>query len=55
MRVGIQGSGQLVGELPAPVAGTHLRAAMRALEDVIGAVGVEDVLDRVFSAFCVGK
>ena len=44
-----------VGELPAPIAGTHLHATVRALEEVIGAVGIEDVLDRVFSAFCVGK
>ena len=41
--------------LPMPVAGTHLRAAADALESLIGAVGVEDVLDRVFSTFCVGK
>lgn len=41
--------------LPAPVAAVHLRAAAVALETVIGAVGVEDVLERVFSTFCVGK
>ena len=43
------------GELPAPVAAVHLRSAVVALETLIGAVGVEDVLDRVFAAFCVGK
>ncbi len=37
------------------VAGTHLRAAVTALEDVIGVVTGEDVLDRVFASFCVGK
>jgi tRNA modification GTPase len=42
-------------ELPMSVAGTHLRASAGALESLIGAVGVEDVLDRVFSSFCVGK
>ena len=26
-----------------------------ALEELIGAVEIEDVLDRVFSSFCVGK
>ena len=41
--------------LPAPVAATHLRTAVIALEELIGLVDVEDVLDRVFSAFCVGK
>jgi tRNA modification GTPase len=41
--------------LPAPVAATHLRAASVALEDLIGVIDVEDVLDRVFSSFCIGK
>ncbi len=37
------------------VAATHLRATVTALEDVIGLVTTEDVLERVFAAFCVGK
>jgi tRNA modification GTPase len=41
--------------LPAMIAAVHLRAAIHALEELIGAVGVDDVLDRVFSSFCVGK
>ncbi len=41
--------------LPAPVAAVHLRAAATALEGLIGAVSTDDVLDRVFSSFCVGK
>lgn len=41
--------------LPAPVAATHLRAAVTALESLIGAVDVEDILERVFRTFCVGK
>ncbi len=41
--------------LPAPVAAVHLRSAVNALESLIGAVSTEDVLDRVFSSFCVGK
>jgi tRNA modification GTPase len=43
------------GALPAPVAATHLRSAVTALEELIGAVDVEDVLERVFRSFCVGK
>ena len=43
------------GTLPAPVAAVHLRAAAVSLESLIGAVSTEDVLDRVFSSFCVGK
>jgi len=42
-------------QLPAPVASVHLRTAVYMLEDLIGSVDVEDVLDRVFSSFCVGK
>jgi len=39
----------------AAMAATHLRAAVTALESVIGVVSTEDVLDRVFASFCVGK
>jgi tRNA modification GTPase len=39
----------------AAAAATHLRAAVGALDDLIGAVTPEDVLDRVFATFCVGK
>ncbi|MEJ7760104.1 MAG: tRNA uridine-5-carboxymethylaminomethyl(34) synthesis GTPase MnmE [Gemmatimonadaceae bacterium] len=41
--------------LPAPVAAAHLRTAAFALEEMIGAVSTDDVLDRVFRSFCVGK
>ena len=41
--------------LPAPVASVHLRTAVYVLEELIGNVDVEDVFDRVFSTFCVGK
>jgi tRNA modification GTPase len=37
------------------VAAVHLRAAVFALETLVGAVDVEDVLSKVFSTFCVGK
>jgi tRNA modification GTPase len=41
--------------VPMELAATHLRAAAGALEDLIGVVSVEDVLDRLFGDFCVGK
>jgi tRNA modification GTPase len=41
--------------IPMELAATHLRAAAGSLEDLIGAVSIEDVLDRVFGQFCVGK
>ena len=40
---------------PATVAAIHLRTAVIALEELIGTVEIENVLDRVFSSFCVGK
>jgi len=39
----------------AAAAATHLRAAVTALDDLVGAVTPDDVLNRVFAAFCVGK
>ncbi|HEX8906618.1 MAG TPA: tRNA uridine-5-carboxymethylaminomethyl(34) synthesis GTPase MnmE [Longimicrobiaceae bacterium] len=45
----------LDGPVPMELAATHLRAAAGALEDLIGVVSVDDVLDRVFGDFCIGK
>ena len=42
-------------KIPATVAAIHVRSAANALEELIGAVDVEHVLDVVFSSFCVGK
>lgn len=33
----------------------ELRAAMRALEALVGRIDVESLLDEVFSSFCIGK
>lgn len=41
--------------LPAEVAATHLRSAETALEELLGVVSVDDVLDVVFREFCIGK
>jgi tRNA modification GTPase len=43
------------GDVPALVAAVHLRDAVHALEDLVGRVDVEDILDEVFRRFCVGK
>ncbi|WP_434479357.1 tRNA uridine-5-carboxymethylaminomethyl(34) synthesis GTPase MnmE [Gemmatimonas sp.] len=43
------------GALPAPVAAVHLLAAREAISELIGSVDIEDVLDRVFRDFCIGK
>jgi tRNA modification GTPase len=39
----------------AVLAAHHVWEASTALEELLGAVDVEDVLDRVFASFCVGK
>lgn len=41
--------------VPASVAAVHVRSATYALDELIGSVDVEDVLDVVFRSFCVGK
>lgn len=41
--------------VPAVIAAVHLRAAVGALEELVGVVGVEEVLGRLFERFCVGK
>ena len=33
----------------------HLRAALRHLGEITGAVGADDVLGAIFSRFCIGK
>ncbi len=37
------------------LAAEAVRWALRAVDELIGEVGAEDVLDQVFSTFCVGK
>ena len=37
------------------LAGEDVRLAIRALESLTGRIDVENVLDRVFSQFCIGK
>ena len=37
------------------LAAHHVREAMQALDELIGTVDLEQVLDRVFAGFCVGK
>jgi tRNA modification GTPase len=41
--------------LEGAVAATHLRAAVTALEGIVGVVSSDDVLDRLFATFCIGK
>lgn len=33
----------------------HIHAAIRRLDEIVGSVDVEDLLDEIFSRFCIGK
>ncbi len=37
------------------IAAEEIRTAVRGLESLVGKVGVEDLLDEIFSSFCLGK
>ena len=41
--------------LPATIAAVHLHAAANALQELIGGIDTEQLLDEVFRRFCVGK
>jgi tRNA modification GTPase len=47
LRLGPQGEEELIAE--------HIRLAARALERLTGRIGVEDILDKIFRDFCIGK
>jgi tRNA modification GTPase len=46
---------ELDESVPPEVLGERNRMVLQQVNSVIGDVGVEDVLDRVFSEFCIGK
>ncbi len=37
------------------LAAEEIRLGINALNSLIGRVGVEDILDEIFSSFCLGK
>lgn len=43
------------GSLPATVAAVHVRAATYQLDELLGRVDLDEVLDELFRTFCVGK
>lgn len=45
----------LAGRGPLELAAEEVRLAARAIGEITGRVDVEDVLDRLFSSFCIGK
>jgi tRNA modification GTPase len=43
------------GRVPITIAAVHLRAAVTTLEELVGTIDLDDVLDELFRRFCVGK
>ncbi len=55
-REALAGAGPHLAATGDPVlAAHHVQEAVRALDILVGAVDVEEILDRVFATFCVGK
>jgi len=48
-------SAALAAGMATEVAATHLRPAETALEELLGVISLDDVLDVVFKEFCIGK
>lgn len=46
---------ELVGQAGEELVASDIRIALDALGEVVGAVYTDDILDRVFSRFCIGK
>jgi tRNA modification GTPase len=42
-------------QMPAECIAVDLRAAMHAIGDIIGATTTDDILERIFKEFCIGK
>jgi len=47
--------GAIEASLPFEIAAVHLAEAKGGVEGLLGVIGPEEVLDRVFSDFCIGK
>lgn len=43
------------GEASADLTAEELRASIRALDSLVGRIDVENILDEIFSSFCLGK
>ncbi|HET7426586.1 MAG TPA: tRNA uridine-5-carboxymethylaminomethyl(34) synthesis GTPase MnmE [Gemmatimonadales bacterium] len=54
-RAGLAGAREQLGQGEAVLAAHHLREATAGLDELVGVVDIEDVLDQVFGSFCIGK
>ena len=48
-------AGMVEGTAESEIVAEHIRTALDQLDHLVGRVGVEDILDVVFSRFCLGK
>jgi tRNA modification GTPase len=45
----------ILGKLPLDMVSIDLRSAWEALGDITGSTSTEELLDRIFADFCIGK
>lgn len=55
LRRAAEALGPLSGGLPGELAAVGVRAALHALGEITGETATEELLDRIFERFCVGK
>lgn len=46
---------EINGDFREEIASIHLREALQMLDDVLGATSAEEIYNRIFSQFCIGK
>ena len=44
-----------LGEAFYDIGADDLRSAVRSLDSIVGRIDVENLLDEIFSSFCIGK
>ena len=49
------GASSLRAEMPLEIVAVEMRDALDRLGEIVGAVTTEDILNRIFSEFCIGK
>ncbi len=53
--IGVSGEGGVERRLEPELLAVDLRGALMSLKEITGEVGAEDILDTIFSRFCIGK
>jgi tRNA modification GTPase len=46
---------ELEGDFREEIASIHLQSALKPIEEVLGVASADDLYDRIFSSFCIGK